>query len=435
MAKHRETIAEGAKGKGYDPALAEQLFDLMTKFAEYGFNKSHTAAYAVVTYHTAWLKAHHTAAFMAATLSSDMDNTDAVKIFHDDTVKNGVTVLGPDINASPYRFEPVDRKTIRYGLGAAKGAGESAVMEILRARSEEGGGPFKDLFDFCKRVDKRIVNRRTIETLIRAGAFDALDDHRARLLASVGIAMDAADQAERNALQGGLFDLTGGSAPDSAVTYVDARRWNLREQLAEEKQALGFYFSGHPWDAYKPELSRWVRRGLSRLEPSKEPQMIAGIVSEIRTQMTRRGKMAIAVLEDGDAVVEVSIYNELFEAERGKVKADQPLVVEGKVSNDEFRGGLRVVADRLMTLGEARSRFAKALRVRLNGAAEVPGAPRRLRDTLAPYAGGACPVRILYSNRAASCELVAGAAWKVRLEDELLDQLRRWLGEEAVEIV
>jgi DNA polymerase-3 subunit alpha len=173
MAKHRETIAAGAKEKGYDPALAEQLFDLMTKFAEYGFNKSHTAAYAVVTYHTAWLKAHHCAAFMAATMSSDMDNTDTVKIFYEDTIANKVKVLGPDVNASNYRFEPVDRSTIRYGLGAVKGTGEQAVNVILKAR--EAGGPFKDLFDFCQRCDKRMVNRRTIEALIKAGAFDSID--------------------------------------------------------------------------------------------------------------------------------------------------------------------------------------------------------------------------------------------------------------------
>src|SRR5690606_4763323 len=178
MAKHRETIAAGAKQKGYDPALAEQLFDLMTKFAEYGFNKSHTAAYAVVTYHTAWLKAHHCAAFMAATMSSDLDNTDTVKIFYEDTLANGIAVLPPDVNESDYRFVPVDRKTIRYGLGAVKGVGEPAVRAIIAAR--EKAGPFRDLFDFCERVDRRLANRRVIEALIRAGAMDALAGHAGR---------------------------------------------------------------------------------------------------------------------------------------------------------------------------------------------------------------------------------------------------------------
>jgi DNA polymerase-3 subunit alpha len=216
-----------AQEKGYDPALAEQLFDLMTKFAEYGFNKSHTAAYAVVTYHTAWLKAHHCAAFMAATMSSDMDNTDSVKIFYEDTIANKVKVLGPDVNASNYRFEPVDRSTIRYGLGAVKGTGEQAVNVILKAR--EAGGPFKDLFDFCQRCDKRMVNRRTIEALIKAGAFDALDADRHKLLASVGIAMDFAEQAERNAMQTSLFDM--GRMPKSM------RRSTSRSALGRKRAA------------------------------------------------------------------------------------------------------------------------------------------------------------------------------------------------------
>jgi DNA polymerase III subunit alpha len=434
MAKHRDTIASGAREKGYDPALAEQLFDLMTKFAEYGFNKSHTAAYAVVTYHTAWLKAHHTAAFMAATLSSDMDNTDSVKIFYDDTVKNGITVLGPDVNASGYRFAPTDRKTIRYGLGAVKGTGQNAVEEILRRRQPEHGGPYRDLFDFCRRVDKRAVNRRAIEALVRAGAFDAIDDHRNKLLSSVGVAMEAAEQAERNALQGGLFDL-GDTASGGETHYVDAARWDVRTQLAEEKLALGFYFSGHPWDTYKPEISRWVRRDLTRLEASKELTMVAGIVSEVRTQMTRRGKMAIIALEDGNARVEVSVFNELFEAARAKIRPDLPLIIEGKISRDEFRDGMRVVADQLLTLGELRSRFAKALRLSLNGHSPEPGVVRRLCETLAPFKGGTCPVRIVYRNASAQCELLAGAAWRVRLDDELLAQLRDWLSAENVEVV
>ena len=267
MAKHRETIADGARQKGYDPALAEQLFDLMTKFAEYGFNKSHTAAYAVVTYHTAWLKAHHCAAFMAATLSSDMDNTDTVKIFYDDALANKLKVLGPDVNASEYRFAPVDRSTIRYGLGAVKGTGEQAVNVILKARAE--GGPFKDLFDFCLRVDKRMVNRRTIEALIRAGAFDSLDDHRARLIASVGIAMEAAEQAERNAMQVSLFDVFDSTTQaEHGPQYCEVPRWTERQKLTEEKIALGFFFSGHPFSAVKAEVYRPTWAEPQRLEYS-----------------------------------------------------------------------------------------------------------------------------------------------------------------------
>jgi DNA polymerase-3 subunit alpha len=428
MAKHRETIAAGAREKGYDPALAEQLFDLMTKFAEYGFNKSHTAAYAVVTYHTAWLKAHHCAAFMAATLSSDMDNTDTVKIFYEDTVANKIAMLGPDVNASAYRFEPVDRKTIRYGLGAVKGTGQQAVECILAARAKDG--PFKDLFDFCKRVDKRLVNRRTIEALIRAGAFDALDDNRHKLLASVGIAMDFAEQAEKNAMQVSLFD-TGAAAEEHAPRYVDVKAWEEKERLMQEKQALGFFFSGHPYDAHRRELARFVRRSLVQIEPSKETTAIAGIVVGVRTQMTRRGKMLFVQLDDGSTMVEVSVFNELFEAERSKIVTDEVLVVEGKVSYDDFSGGNRVVADKLMTLGEARARFAKHLLIRMNGGADA----RRLKALLAPFGPGPAAVRVRYRNASAECELLLGDSARVRLDDALIASLNEWLAPENVEVV
>ena len=428
MAKHRETIAEGAKKNGYDPALAEQLFDLMTKFAEYGFNKSHTAAYAVVTYHTAWLKRYHCAAFMAATLSSDMDNTDTVKIFYEDTIANKVKMLGPDVNASQYRFEPVDRETIRYGLGAIKGTGEQAVNVILKARQE--GGPFKDLFDFCQRCDKRQVNRRTIEALIRAGAFDSLDADRHKLLASVGIAMDYAEQKERDSLQTSLFDIAE-VAEEHAPEYVNVRPWDEKTQLMEEKTALGFFFSGHPYNTCKKELSRFIRRPLNRLEPSKEFTSLAGIVVGIRTQMTRRGKMLFVQIDDGTAMVEVSVFNELFEAERHKIVTDEVLVIEGKVRYDEFSGGNAVVAERLMTLGEARARFAKHLLLKMNGNSDA----QKLKSLLAPFAPGPAPVMIQYRNASAECQLKLGDSLRVRLDDALLDALGTWLQPDNVEIV
>jgi DNA polymerase-3 subunit alpha len=428
MAKHRATIAAGAKEKGYDPALAEQLFDLMTKFAEYGFNKSHTAAYAVVTYHTAWLKAHHCAAFMAATMSSDLDNTDAVKIFYDDTIANKVKVLGPDINVSNYRFEPVDRSTIRYGLGAVKGTGEQAVNVILKAR--EAGGPFTDLFDFCQRCDKRMVNRRTTEALIKAGAFDGIDSDRHKLLASVGVAMDFAEQTERNAMQSSLFDI-GSSAEEHAPQYIAVKPWAEKEQLMQEKTALGFFFSGHPYNSCKKELSQFIRRPLNRLEAAKETTTLAGVVVGLRTQMTRRGKMLFVQLDDGSGMIDVLLFNELFEAERAKVATDEILIVEGKVSYDDFSGSNRVVADKLMTLGEARAHFAKHLLLRINGSADAG----KLKSLLQPFTPGTAPVRIHYANRQAECSLVLGDALRVRLDDPLLAALGSWLQPENVEII
>ena len=433
MDQQRAVFVAGAAGNDIKEALANEIFDTMEKFAGYGFNKSHAAAYSLVAYHTAWLKCHHPAAFLAATLSSEMANTDKVQFFFDDAKKNGIAFLAPDINAGGIRFQPVDAKTIRYGLGAIKGTGESALSVILKARS--AGGPFKDLFDFCARVDKRVVNRRVIEALVRAGAFDSLDDHRARLLASVGIALEAAEQAERNALQGGLFDL-GGGAP--AVQYVETARWGERERLLQEKQALGFFLSGHPFNACRAELASFVKRGLDQLAPQKEPQLLAGVVLATRTQMTRRGKMAIVTLDDGAAQVEITVFNELWDAERAKIKEDELLLVEGKVSRDDYSGGMRVTADRLYTLGEARSRYAKALRLALNGsspAAKTADSAARLQALLAPYRSGACPVRLAYGNDAAEAELTLPDDWRVRLDDALLAALNDWLSSDNVKVV
>jgi DNA polymerase-3 subunit alpha len=428
MDQQRAVFVAGAAGNRIDEKLANEIFDTMEKFAGYGFNKSHAAAYSLVAYQTAWLKCHHPAAFVAATLSSEMANTDKVQFFFNDAKDNGLTFLPPDINAGGIRFQPVDAKTIRYGLGAIKGTGESALTVILKARE---AWPFKDLFDFCARVDKRVVNRRVLEALVRAGAFDALDDNRARLLASVGIALEAAEQAERNAMQSGLFDM-GGAGP--AAHYVEAPRWGEREQLLQEKQALGFFLSGHPFNAYRKELSAFAKRSLDRLEPQKEPLLLAGVVLATRTQMTRRGKMAIVTLDDATAQVEVTVFNELWEAERAKIKEDELLLVEGKVSRDDYSGGLRVTADKLYTLGEARGRYAKVLRLSLNGGSRVDTA-ERLKTLLAPYRSGACPVRLAYRNGDAEAELALPDAWRVRLDDALLASLADWLSADNVKVL
>ena len=438
MAKQREIFVRGAAENGIGAGKANEIFDTMEKFAGYGFNKSHAAAYSLVAYQTAWLKAHHCAAFMAATLSSDMDDTDTVKVFRDDCLDNGLAVLGPDINASQYRFVPVDRQTIRYGLGAVKGTGEQAVNAIVKAR--ESGGPFKDLFDFCARVDKRAVNRRTIEALIRAGAFDAIDDHRAHLMASVGVAIEAAEQAERDAMQVSLFDvLDAATAEQYKPRYVEVPRWKERQKLAEEKLSLGFFFSGHPFNEVRREVSRFARRTLSALEARKEPQLIAGLVTGVRTKITSRGKTAFVQLDDGTATLEVSVFDEILHAgaERNKICEDEVLIVEGKVQRDDFggEGRLRVVADRLLTMAEARGRFARHLRLSLNGEANgAAEAARRLHALLVPYVPGDCPVRLFYRNAEASCELALGDACRVRLENELLATLGDWLRSENVEV-
>ncbi len=427
MAKQREIFVTGAAQNQIGADQANEIFDVMEKFAGYGFNKSHAAAYSLVAYQTGWLKRHHPAAFVAATLSSEMANTDKVQFFVKDAIDNGLVFLPPDINASAVRFRPTDAKTIRYGLGAIKGTGEAALSVILRAREQDG--PFVDLFDFCRRVDKRTVNRRVVEALIRAGAFDGLDTHRARLMASLGVALDAAEQAERNALQGGLFDDAGGGTV--AVAPVEVPPWDERERLMQEKQALGFFLSGHPYHAFAAELSVFVKRRLGQLEPGRELALLAGVVMSTRTQMSRRGKMAIVTLDDGTTQREVTVFNELWDAERAKIREDELLVVEGKVQEDNFSGGLRVTAEKLLTLAEARSRFARGLRLTMNGGSDA----RRLHALLAPYRDGSCPVRLAYRNAEASAELPLPPSWGVRLEDALLTGLAEWLTADNVKVV
>jgi DNA polymerase-3 subunit alpha len=432
MDQQRAVFVEGAGRNNIGPGQANEIFDVMEKFAGYGFNKSHAAAYSLVAYHTGWLKRHHPAAFAAATLSSEMANTDKVQFFYKDAVDNGLVFLPPDINQSGIRFRPVDGKTIRYGLGAIKGTGESALSVMLKARAggDKPGGPFRDLFDFCRRVDKRVVNRRVVEALIRAGAFDAIDDHRAKLLASTGVALEAAEQAERNAMQGGLFDM-GSGAQDDTAHYVEVARWTEREQLMNEKPALGFFFSGHPYHAYAAELSAFVKRRLGQLEPQREPVLLAGVVMSTRTQMTRRGKMAVVVLDDGTTQLEVTVFNELWDVERAKIKEDELLVVEGKVQKDEYSGGLRITADKLHTLAEARGRYARGLRLIMNGGSDA----KHLQALLAPFRNGPCPVWLTYSNGDAAAELPLPESWRVRLDDALLAGLAEWLKPENVKVL
>ncbi|MHB0985278.1 MAG: DNA polymerase III subunit alpha [Sulfuricella sp.] len=429
MDKHRSLFVEGALKKGYPEKLANSLFDLMAKFAEYGFNKSHTAAYAVVSYQTAWLKAHHTSAFMAATLSSELDNTDQLKVFYEDTLANGVKVLPPDVNISNYRFEPVSRSEIRYGLGAIKGTGEAAINAIVTAREKDG--PFTSLFDFCRRADKRIVNRRVIESLVRAGAFDQFSDHRASQLASVGVAMEAAEQENRDALQNSLFDAMEGGADSRPDVLAEVPRWQLAEQLMNEKKALGFYFSGHPYDAYREELSGFIKTRLSDISPQQQPVWMAGVIYAIRTQMTRRGKMAFVALEDGVSRIEISVFSELFDAHKDILKEDQLLIVQGKVSKDDYSGGFRVIAESLLDLAGARTHFARLLRL----SCKQPVNGEKLREMLSGYRDETgCRVRIGYRNGAAGCDLELGDGWRVKLKDNLLVSLTDWLGGEAVSI-
>ncbi len=434
MARQRDIFAAGAAKNGLSEFKASELFDLMEKFAGYGFNKSHAAAYALVAYQTAYMKAHHAACFMAANLSAVMDDTDKMHQFRDDALANGLKLLPPDVNQSIYRFDPVDAKTIRYGLGGIKGAGESAVLALVSARQADG--LFKDIFDFCQRVDKRIVNRRAIEALVRAGAFDTLHEHRASTLATVGIAMEAAEQAGRAAGQNSLF---GGAdeAASAVMKAVEVPRWSEPERLREEKAALGYYYSGHPFETYRRDIAGFVKTRLSELSARGEGTLLAGIIVGTRMQQTRSGRMAVLVLEDGTAQIEVTAFAELFEANRELLKEDRPVVIQGKVSEDPFSGGLRVRAERIFDLATARGRFARLMRLSMNGNVSAEGAAgaTRLKKILEPYRNGGCPVAIRYENGGASVEVRLSDDWRVCPDDSLLAELRTWLQPENVEVL
>ncbi len=433
MAEHRKIFREGAARGGLSEQKADEIFDLMEKFAGYGFNKSHAAAYALLSYHTAYLKAHHPAAFMAANMSLAMDDTDKVKILVEDAMDIcKLKMLPPDINQSDYRFMPVGEpgkkaNQIRYGLGAVKGSGQNAIENIVAAR--EADGPFKDLFDFCKRVDKRQVNRRTIESLIRAGAMDSLGKDRAVLLATVTLAIEAAEQADAAANQVSLFGDDDDLIPPPE--YISVPHWTDKKRLTEEKLALGFYLSGHLFDSYAPEVRQFIKTTLAKVEPSRDLRMICGIITGVRTQMTQRGKLMVVTLDDSTAVVEVTVYSELMEEFKSLLKEDEFLAVLGKVSEDRFSGGMRISAEKLMDIGRARVQFSQGLRLNLDASTDT----KKLQELLKPHLNpDGCPVVVNYQNAQASAELYLSDQWRVNPDDTLRANLAEWLSAKNVNI-
>jgi DNA polymerase-3 subunit alpha len=467
MAQQRSIFMEGAKAKGHPEKLATELFDLMEKFAEYGFNKSHTAAYAVITYQTAWLKAHYPAEFLAATMSSDLDDTDKVAFLVSDAKANGLGVLPPSINASGYRFEPVlgvdeqgqpldassaplqtRARAIRYGLGAVRGVGESAVLSILKAREE---GPFKDLFDFCARVDRRLVNKRAMEALVKSGAFDETHPQgqagRSQLVAAIDLAVRVAEEAQANADQVGLFgDDSDDSGSGTAHALPDVPGYSARETLLEEKLALGYCFSGSLFDSVAQEVRRFAATPLARAIPTKDPIWIAGVVTNSRAQMTRRGMMRVIELDDGSGRMEVTVFNELYDAKKHVLKVDDVLIISAKVDNDEYSGGLRGSAAEILTLAEARGRHARAIKMTL-AINDLNEAPQRFVEQIRQLAiqsqtsprsvqgGYACPVVLQIQQGQQVCDVRLGSAYSCEPSDQTIAALKRVFGDQAVTVV
>jgi len=371
MAEHREKFRAGALAThNISQDKADEVFDLMEKFAGYGFNKSHAAAYSLLAYHTAWLKVHYTAEFFCANMTVEMDDTDKLKVLFEDALKMGMTFEAPDVNRGNYRFEPISDTVIRYGLGAVKGTGQQAIEAIVKAREE--GGPFTSLYDFCVRVDRSRLNKRTIEALIKAGAFDALQLNRASLIASIDRAFDFANATAANANQGGLFDMMGDDSHGSSTQepeLVDVLPWGVKERLTNEKTAVGFYLSGHLFDEVTLEVRRFVKRSLDDLIDTREPQLLAGIISDFRVINGQRGKLGLFKLDDKSAVIDARVDEALMNANKHLFKDDELIIVMGKVQPDRFSGGLQLTVNQVWDLAAARCRFGKYLRVAVNGRA------------------------------------------------------------------
>ena len=371
MAEHREKFRAGALATNNIPEdKADEVFDLMEKFAGYGFNKSHAAAYSLLAYHTGWLKVHYTAEFFCANMTVEMDDTDKLKVLYEDALKFGLTFDPPDVNRGHHRFEPVSNKVIRYGLGAVKGTGQQAIEAIVKAREE--GGPFKSLFDFCLRVDRTRLNKRTVEALIKAGAFDSLHMNRASLSASIDRAFEFAAASIANANQGGLFDMMGDDDHGSSTQepdLVEMMPWSIKERLTFEKTAVGFYLSGHLFDAVEREVRQFARRKIDDLIDSRESQLLAGIVSDIRIINGQRGKVAIFKLDDKSAVMEATADENLINSTRHVLKDDELVIVMAKMQADRFSGGFRLKMEQIWDLPTARCRFGKYLNVAVNGRA------------------------------------------------------------------
>jgi DNA polymerase III subunit alpha len=439
MAQQREIFVNGALARGVKEQTATYIFDLMEKFAGYGFNKSHSAAYALLAYQTAWLKAHFPAPFMAAVLSADMDNTDKVVGLIEECRGLGLRVVPPDVNRSAYRFAAVDPETIVYGLGAIKGVGESAIDTLLQAR--EAGTSFHGLVDLCQRVDLGKLNKRVLNTLIRAGAMDAIGVNRATLLAAMPLAIGAAEQAGRNAALG-VVDLFGEPASAVLPALETLPEMDDDERLRGEKETLGLYLTGHPVARYRDELKRLTGTTLqalaSRLESVPEPNgrrkrqetaRIAGLLVGIRLRNTQNGRMAVATLDDQTGRAEVVLFNEEYREHQARLVPDTLIIAEGFVARDDYAGGVRMRAQRILTLDEARAEWARVLDVSL--VSLRPDQVRSLHQVIAQCPTGACRLRMRYHRKNLSVELELPERWQVCPDEQLLRRLQETLGPDS----
>ncbi|MDJ0879467.1 MAG: DNA polymerase III subunit alpha [Halieaceae bacterium] len=432
MAKQRAVFEEGAAGKGVDPNLAMRIFDLVEKFAGYGFNKSHSAAYALVSYQTAWLKTHYPAPFMAAVMSSELQNTDKIVTFVDECHAMGLPPRHPDVNVGDYMFTVNDAGEIIYGLGAIKGLGEGPIGSIMEARQE--GGPFTDLFDFCARTDPRRVNRRAVEALIRSGAFDSLGEDRAVLWAALDDALQAAQQDAANA-SAGMEDMFGGPVADVPggdvyANYRGAKPWSAKVTLAGEKETLGLWITGHPFDEYESELRKIAPTRIAELRADgSRNQVVTGLVVAMRTMKTRRGDtMAVLSIDDRSARMEVTLFGEAYGEYRELLQKDAILILEGSVANDDYSGALGMRANSVRSLEQARQAARAELTIEVTADLVDEAFADRIHHLLERAAAGHCPVAFWYCQPENRARLPLGERWRVSPTDDLIQQLQEHCG-------
>jgi DNA polymerase-3 subunit alpha len=438
MAKQRGTFADGAKGNNIDPDLAMKIFDLVEKFAGYGFNKSHSAAYALVSYQTLWLKVHYPAEFMAAVMSADMDNTDKIVTLVDECERMGIEILPPDLNAGKYKFTVDSEGRIVYGIGAIKGVGEGPIEAIIEARETQGA--FKDLFDFCAKIDIKRVNKRVLEKLVLAGAMDNLGPHRATLMASLPEALAAAGQhAKAESFgQSDMFGLLTTEPEDVKQAFADVPEWPEKVWLEGEKDTLGLYLTGHPINQYADELRYYTDGRLVDLKPTNKDQMASavGLVLGVRVMTNKRGRRwAIVTLDDKSARIDVRFFPDMYEQFESVLENDRILLIKGQVSFDDFSGGNTITARDVMDIVQAREKNARALALNVDTQLLEPKKLSQMQSILQAFNGGSCPVQLAVTHPDAEVTLACGAKWYVTPEDQLLHDLKQCLGEKAVSIL
>ena len=436
MAEQRVIFTEGCHSRGIDEKQSARIFDLMEKFAGYGFNKSHSAAYALVAYRTAWLKAHYPAAFMAAVLSSDMDNTDKIVTLLEEIRRMQIQIQPPSINHGQYSFTVTDKETISYGLGAIKGVGMSAIKAIIISR--EAGNNFSSLFDFCKRVDLRKVNRRVLEALIRSGSMDSFGVSRSTLAHNLSKAISLSEQYLKNHTSGqdDMFGLEiindNEESSNDSSDYMIVPNWNDKERLIGEKETLGFYLKGHPINRYEDELQDFITSKLSKCKIGSV--LIAGYIMGIRTRTGSRGRMAEIRLDDRTARVLVNVYSSEYQKYRNLLIKDQLIIVKGKAIEDDYiESGLSVRADQIFSLDQIRKERSSLIlsiekRYLSNGGIE------KLKKTILPYRNGSSKVYIRYNNGQATADLNLGSDWNLTINDDLLDKLSESIGKENIKL-